>query len=50
LKQEGQRGILFDMAARVDPQGHKEECQFIGGLQYKSKNRCNPACSGSPIV
>ena len=24
LKQEGQRGILFDMATRVDPQGHKE--------------------------
>ena len=24
LKQEGKRGFLFDMAARVDPQGHKE--------------------------
>jgi KaiC/GvpD/RAD55 family RecA-like ATPase len=24
LKQEGQRGILFDMASRVDPQGHAE--------------------------
>jgi KaiC/GvpD/RAD55 family RecA-like ATPase len=24
VKQEGKRGIIFDMASRVDPQGHKE--------------------------
>jgi RecA/RadA recombinase len=29
LKQEGKRGILFDMAARVDPQGHKEYAERL---------------------
>ena len=28
-KQEGQCGILFDMAARVDPQGHKEYAENL---------------------
>ena len=27
--QEGQRGILFDMAARVDPQGHKDYAERL---------------------
>ncbi|MDR2172491.1 MAG: recombinase RecA [Planctomycetaceae bacterium] len=29
LKQENSRGIIFDMASRVDPQGHKEYAQKI---------------------
>ena len=29
LKQEGKNGILFDMAARVDPQGHKEYAERL---------------------
>ena len=29
LKQEGRRGVLFDMAARVDPQGHKEYAERL---------------------
>ena len=29
LKQEGKRGILFDMAARIDPQGHKEYAERL---------------------
>jgi KaiC/GvpD/RAD55 family RecA-like ATPase len=29
LNQEGQRGVLFDMASRVDPQGHKEYAQQL---------------------
>ncbi|MDR1477407.1 MAG: recombinase RecA [Planctomycetaceae bacterium] len=31
LQQEGLRGILFDMASRIDPQGHKEYAQRIYG-------------------
>ncbi|MDR2441614.1 MAG: recombinase RecA [Planctomycetaceae bacterium] len=29
LQQEGQRGVLFDMASRGDPQGHKEYAQRL---------------------
>ncbi|MDR2346750.1 MAG: recombinase RecA [Planctomycetaceae bacterium] len=29
LNQEGLRGIIFDMASRIDPQGHKEYAQRI---------------------
>ncbi|MDR0328142.1 MAG: recombinase RecA [Planctomycetaceae bacterium] len=29
LKQEGKCGIIFDMAARVDPQGHKEYAERL---------------------
>jgi len=29
LQQEGQCGIIFDMAARVDPQGHKEYAERL---------------------
>ena len=41
LKQEGQRGILFDMAARVDPQGHKEYAErlFHWTLQEENPER-----------
>ena len=41
LKQEGQRGILFDMAARVDSQGHKEYAQrlFNWTLQEEEPER-----------
>ena len=41
LKQEGQRGILFDMAARVDSQGHKEYAErlFRWTLREESPER-----------
>ena len=41
LKQEGQRGILFDMATRVDPQGHKEYARrlFQWTLQEEEPER-----------
>ncbi|MDR0869393.1 MAG: RAD55 family ATPase [Planctomycetaceae bacterium] len=30
LKQEGQRGVVFDMASRIDPQGHREYAERLG--------------------
>ena len=41
LKQEGHRGFLFDMAARVDPQGHKEYAErlFHWTLQEETPER-----------
>lgn len=30
LRQEGQYGVLFDMASRVDPQGHREYAERLG--------------------
>ena len=41
LQQEGQRGILFDMAARVDSQGHKEYAErlFQWTLQEEPSER-----------
>ncbi|GHT45420.1 recombinase RecA [Planctomycetales bacterium] len=31
LKQEKQRGVLFDMASRIDPQGHREYAKKLFG-------------------
>jgi len=45
LNQEGQRGILFDMAARVDPQGHKEYAERLFGWtlrEEKPERMCDP--------
>ena len=41
MKQEKHRGILFDMAARVDPQGHKEYAErlFHWTLQEETPER-----------
>lgn len=41
LQQEGQRGILFDMAARVDPQGHADYAErlFQWTLQEEKPER-----------
>ena len=55
LKQEGQRGILFDMAARVDSQGHKEYANrlFHWMLQEESPERafdCDSFWDGSYTI
>ena len=38
LRQEGYRGVLFDMAARVDPQGHKEYAERLFGWTLREED------------